>query len=90
MINGIFGWSLPPGCGTLPGEEPFYCDVCGAIDEDQCICSECPVCGDLGNPDCYKNHGMKKTVQQEYLLDFREREFKSDLEHYWELEREET
>ena len=19
---GIFGWSLPPGCGTLPGEEP--------------------------------------------------------------------
>ena len=20
---GIFGWSLPPGCGTLPGEEPY-------------------------------------------------------------------
>lgn len=21
---GSFGWSLPPGCGTLPGEEPEY------------------------------------------------------------------
>lgn len=31
---GIFGWSLPPGCSTLPGEEPeepiaLRCKYCG-------------------------------------------------------------
>jgi len=32
---GIFGWSLPPGCSTLPGEEPEpvqpRCACCGAF-----------------------------------------------------------
>lgn len=32
---GIFGWSLPPGCSTLPGEEPEpvqpRCGCCGAF-----------------------------------------------------------
>lgn len=27
-----FGWSLPPGVSTLPGEEPYYCTVCGEPD----------------------------------------------------------
>ena len=36
---GIFGWSLPPGCGTLPGEETGAYEekidgVCWAWDED--------------------------------------------------------
>lgn len=50
-----FGWSLPPGCGTLPGEEPTPpCDVCGGdVDGGTCICPECPVCHEAGNPDCY-------------------------------------
>lgn len=33
---GIFGWSLPPGCGTLPGEEqnyPPFCEDCPAYFE---------------------------------------------------------
>jgi hypothetical protein len=50
-----FGWSLPPGCGTLPGEEEVYCEVCGKH-EDKCICPECPVCGDTGNSNCYPDH----------------------------------
>lgn len=45
---GIFGWSLPPGCGTLPGEEPEGpCDLCGRPIDD-CECSECPTCGEGG------------------------------------------
>ena len=55
---GIFGWSLPPGCGTLPGEEPDPpCTVCNGLvdcdDERRCICPECPECGRIGDPDCY-------------------------------------
>jgi hypothetical protein len=61
---GIFGWSLPPGCSTLPVEEPDGpCDVCGK-EIDDCICPECPECGDIGNPACYIEHGMVKTQEQ--------------------------
>lgn len=61
---GIFGWSLPPGCGSLPGEEdPGPCQVCGK-DEDHCICPECPECGTVGDPKCYENHGMIRTIEQ--------------------------
>ena len=65
---GLFGWSLPAGCGTLPSEEDSFCEVCyGNPDSEKkggCICHECLVCGDYGNPDCYKNHGMIKTYKQ--------------------------
>lgn len=30
---GIFGWSLPPGCGMLPGEE----ERAVQLDEDKCL-----------------------------------------------------
>ena len=67
MIMGIFGWSLPPGCGTLPGEEDEGpCMVCGKSIDD-CICSECPVCGDAGNPKCYEpgcKCGQVRTPEQ--------------------------
>lgn len=61
---GIFGWSLPPGCGTLPGEEDEGpCEVCGhAI--DYCICKECQKCGTYGDPECYETHGMVRTRAQ--------------------------
>ncbi len=66
-MRGIFGWSLPPGCGTLPGEEPCPpCAMCGRDPEgdDGCICVECPECGEVGAPDCYKAHGMVETDEQ--------------------------
>ena len=32
---GIFGWSLPPGCNTLPGEEDMGpCEDCNLCDEN--------------------------------------------------------
>jgi hypothetical protein len=66
---GKFGWSLPPGCGKLPGEEPDPpCKTCGK-DVDNCICPECPVCGVVGEPDCYLEewrggHGLTFTLEQ--------------------------
>ena len=45
-----FGWSLPPGVSTLPGEEPAGpCLICGGnVDADECTCEECPQCGACG------------------------------------------
>jgi hypothetical protein len=63
-MMGIFGWSLPPGCSTLPGEEQDGpCDVCGK-ELDDCICPECGECGDIGNPTCYVEHGLFKSQEQ--------------------------
>lgn len=68
--GGIFGWSLPPGCGRLPGEEPDPpCAVCG-LDPGLCVCPECPTCGEQGNPACYaeddlnRGHGLELTEKQ--------------------------
>jgi hypothetical protein len=71
---GIFGWSYPPGCNSVPGDEEYSCSVCGGQDIDPrhanperkvyaCICLECPECGEVGNPNCYKptaegGHGL--------------------------------
>lgn len=71
---GRFGWSLPPGCGQLPGEGPDGpCEVCGGnpdkSGEGGCICPECPVCGDQGNPTCYSGTcGMRPNPAQEAQL----------------------
>ena len=37
-MRSIFGWSLPPGCGTLPGEEsqPPCCEECLDEEYEQC------------------------------------------------------
>jgi hypothetical protein len=57
---GIFGWSYPAGAANDPNapwnqvEGP--CDVCGKPC-DYCICPECGVCGEQGNPLCYDDHG---------------------------------
>ncbi len=40
-MMGKFGWSLPPGCGRLPGEEPEGpCILCGEAVDD-CKCEPC-------------------------------------------------
>lgn len=59
-----FGWSLPPGCGKLPGEEDEGpCECCGQSIDD-CICPSCPVCSNVGNPKCYTDHGIEKEPKQ--------------------------
>ena len=61
---GIFGWSYPPGCNSVPGDEPDPpCDVCG-LDPSDCICPECPECGENGNLKCYEEHGLVRTQEQ--------------------------
>jgi hypothetical protein len=70
-----FGWSLPPGCSSTPGEEDDGpCKVCG-LDVGRCICLECHICGEQGNSDCYQTHGLTLRVEQikglETLLDYR-------------------
>lgn len=46
-----------------PPDEPAYCAVCG-LDVDNCICPECPVCGVIGCPMCYEDHGMFRSNAQ--------------------------
>jgi hypothetical protein len=60
---GIFGWSYPPGCSGTPFDDPCYCDICG-LPDTRCICPECPVCGEVGRPDCYEEHGMTRSPGQ--------------------------
>lgn len=90
----IFGWSLPPGCGTLPGEEDEGpCEVCGNYVDD-CICPECKVCGEQGNPACYigtgrpgyrDDHGMMTNDEQR--LAKAERNFIDEVDaEAWEAE----
>ncbi len=31
------------------------CDICGGTDVT-CVCPECDVCGEVGNPDCIEAH----------------------------------
>lgn len=53
-----FGWSYPPGAADDPfapyNQDDPPCDVCGGFPEVDCLCPECPVCGQQGNPNCYK------------------------------------
>lgn len=69
---GIFGWDYPPGCHSVPGDEPWFCEVCWGTDIDPkratdskraCICLECHECGKVGDLNCYKpvsegGHGL--------------------------------
>jgi len=65
-MRSVFGWSLPPGCRTLPGEEPVGpCETCGGDPEgDSCVCPECHVCHLVGNTVCYDDHGLVYSAEQ--------------------------
>lgn len=65
-----FGWSLPAGVSQAMIDRSFGeeapCDVCGQW-EDECVCPECPVCGEYGNPKCYHGttgHGLVRSFGQ--------------------------
>jgi len=77
---GLFGWSLPPGCGRLSGEEDCPCAVCGLMDD--CICPECPECGQQGDTACYepapKGHGLVRTDAQNASLAAQEARWRED------------
>lgn len=67
----LFGWGYPPGVSNIPGDEPFVCEVCGQSD-DNCICPECPVCGEIGWPECYRKHGLEFSRYQRICLEYTE------------------
>lgn len=69
MTPGAFGWSYPPGCSGPPDDGPCICEVCGGdVDRDECVCPECPTCGEHGNPGCYvgkdAGHWLVETPKQ--------------------------
>lgn len=43
-----------------PPLEPEICQVCGFEPDNGCECPECPVCGCIGDPDCYSLHGLAR------------------------------
>lgn len=91
-MRNIFGWSLPPGCRTLPGEEPTPpCEVCGGDPEGDvdngCICPECE-CGETGNPDCYERHRLVRTPEQIEGRAEMERAIAADAESFGQMESE--
>lgn len=58
--------NLPPGVTDAMIErhfDPGQCECCGRHADD-CICPECPVCGQAGNPYCYDHGHLKPTYEQ--------------------------
>ena len=89
---GIFGWDYPAGCSSTPFDEPDPpCAICGE-DIEVCSCPECPICGDIGNPRCYLDHGMRRTELQKFTLECAERQWEEDAKSWndyaydWEAE----
>lgn len=83
-MSRLFGWSYPPGCSGPP-EDPEFCEMCGEY-YDNCICPECPECGSIGDPWCYKHHGLKRTEEQKFSMECIERENQSAIfkqESFW-------
>lgn len=69
-----FGWSLPPGCGMLPGEEDDgICEVCGRevlgsrSEVGSCECPECDRCGEAGNIQCYSMRGCAMELSDDVV-----------------------
>src|SRR4051812_899012 len=66
-MRSIFGWSLPPGCSMRDIERAQGSEgpcVCCGESEEKCICIECPTCSAIGDPKCYKEHGLTYTEAQ--------------------------
>ena len=66
-MSNIFGWSYPAGAENDPNapwnQEEGPCEICGRFSVD-CICPECPTCECVGDPTCYKEHGLVRTKEQ--------------------------
>lgn len=85
---GIFGWSYPPGCSCTPFDGPDYCEVCENLVDD-CICPECKVCEEVGNPSCYDEkskhyHGMILNDEQKEAIENNKARYSEDEPPYYE------
>ncbi len=67
----MFGDLYPAGVSGTPYDEDEKCLICGKYDQvspiGRCTCPPCDECGEIGNPDCVKNHGLlaKELAHQE-------------------------
>ena len=67
----IFGWSYPPGCSSVPGDEPCLpCSLCGKdpekdADKGGCACPECPECGTVG---CMEHLSLSDLIHRIEIL----------------------
>lgn len=54
-------WNLPEGASLDPRAPWNQVEICLLCCKhfDDCDCPECPVCGEVGDPDCYVDHGLK-------------------------------
>lgn len=97
-MSGVFGYgsNYPPGAAGDPNapwnqvEGP--CDVCGK-NVDDCICPECPVCGEIGRVNCYEdfsetNHGLKMNQEQKVSLDDFNRQEEENRRRLIEMEKQ--
>ena len=55
--------------GGTPRHDPMadfdpQCNICG-LEAGSCVCPECAVCMEAGNPNCYQNHGLELSTMQE-------------------------
>ncbi len=57
------------------------CEICGELWDD-CICPECPICGEQGKPDCYEGHGLIKTDKQIKNKERKDKELAEEEEYY--------
>ena len=79
MSKSIFGWSYPPGVTSAMIDDQCQdvpCDICGGYPDYSCVCPECPVCHQIGDPFCYDDtfkpsnmqphpsHGLRLTAAQ--------------------------
>lgn len=76
-------WNLPPGCTNRMIDEAAgafdICECC-AHPVDDCICPECVICEEVGNPVCYQVHGLTYSMEQlKSLADMALREFNNRL-----------
>ncbi len=52
-----------PSSFRNPFEYDLPCEVCCG-DPNDCLCLECPKCGQCGCLDCYSNHGLQMSHEQ--------------------------
>lgn len=87
-MRSIFGWSYPPGCsGTPYDEDDGPCEVCG-LEVCECICPECDVCGEVGDPHCYMHHGLHRTEEQKFNRELMDRDIQAQIRAenaYWDI-----
>ena len=62
MSRSIFGWRrYDVECSAMGTERP--CETCG-LGTSSCICPECEVCGEAGNPYCYDQGHLHYSLNQ--------------------------